>query len=99
MQQEKREKEQRIKEAEKREREREWREQAENSTCWTTWKEMTRSEKMECINWYLNNIAKIKHQKARNEEIKRWLKADSTQIVRSMKWVMMECGYICHPWE
>ena len=92
--QEQREREQMAREAEKREKEKEQREWAMNYDCWTTWKEMNKSEKMEVINWTLTNVYHIKHQKARNEEIRNMLKADSAEVVRTMMLGMMECGYI-----
>ena len=84
----------RAKEAEKREKEIEQREWAMKYDCWTTWKEMNKSEKMEVINWTLTNVYHIKHQKARNEEIRDMLKADSAKVVRTMMIGMMKCGYI-----
>ena len=94
LRQEKWEMERRVKEAEERERQRELREQAMNNDCWTTWNDMNKSEKMECINWLLTNVYKIKAQKQRNEEIRELIKADSSTVVRVLMYPMMKCGYM-----
>ena len=94
LRQEKWEREQRAKEAAKQEKERELRDWSMKNDCWTTWKEMTKPEKLEVINWTLTNVYHIKHQKARNEEIRDMLKADSAKIVHTMMFGMMKCGYI-----